>query len=81
MAFLRVASLQFGRASRAEQETDAIDSQGMRLLSYILLPLSIGGAVYSLYYQPHKRLVLYNCVGFAQRILMLVLEMKHVKLS
>lgn len=28
----------------------------MKLLSYILFPLSIGGAVYSLYYQPHKRL-------------------------
>ncbi|OQR77164.1 cleft lip and palate transmembrane protein 1 protein-like, partial [Tropilaelaps mercedesae] len=45
----------FGRSSAAEQKTDEIDSQGMRFLSYILLPLSVGGAVYSLYYQPHKR--------------------------
>ncbi|XP_022689629.1 cleft lip and palate transmembrane protein 1-like protein isoform X2 [Varroa jacobsoni] len=44
----------FGSSSEAEQKTDEIDSQGMKLLSYILLPLSIGGAIYSLYYQPHK---------------------------
>ncbi|XP_037724905.1 cleft lip and palate transmembrane protein 1-like protein [Drosophila subpulchrella] len=37
-----------------EQETDQFDRQGMRYLSYLLYPLCLGGAVYSLLYQPHR---------------------------
>ncbi|XP_017148223.1 cleft lip and palate transmembrane protein 1-like protein [Drosophila miranda] len=38
----------------AEQQTDQFDRQGMRYLSYLLYPLCLGGAVYSLLYQPHR---------------------------
>ncbi|XP_016924194.2 lipid scramblase CLPTM1L [Drosophila suzukii] len=37
-----------------EQETDQFDRQGMRYLRYLLYPLCLGGAVYSLLYQPHR---------------------------
>lgn len=37
-----------------EQKTDQFDRQGMRYLSYLLYPLCICGAVYSLLYQPHR---------------------------
>ncbi|XP_028968040.1 cleft lip and palate transmembrane protein 1-like protein [Galendromus occidentalis] len=46
--------LPFGTVTAAEKQTDEIDVQGMRYLSYLLWPLCIGGAVYSLYYQPHR---------------------------
>lgn len=39
----------------AEERTKEIDRQGMRYLSYLLYPLCIAGAIYSLIYQPHKR--------------------------
>ena len=38
----------------AEQTTEKFDSEAMRYLSFILVPLLIGGAVYSLLYTPHK---------------------------
>lgn len=38
----------------AEQTTEKFDSEAMRYLSYILIPLLLGGAVYSLLYTPHK---------------------------
>ncbi|KAH8319214.1 hypothetical protein KR074_002403 [Drosophila pseudoananassae] len=38
----------------AEEQTDQFDRQGMRYLSYLLYPLCLGGAVYSLIYQPHR---------------------------
>ncbi|XP_045598419.2 lipid scramblase CLPTM1L [Procambarus clarkii] len=38
----------------AESVTQALDSQGIKYLSYLLYPLLIGGAVYSLMYTPHK---------------------------
>lgn len=38
----------------AETKTEEFDKQGMRYLSYLLYPLCIGGAIYSLIYQPHR---------------------------
>ncbi|KAG7161338.1 cleft lip and palate transmembrane protein 1-like protein [Homarus americanus] len=38
----------------AESATQELDSQGIKYLSYLLYPLIIGGAVYSLMYTPHK---------------------------
>lgn len=40
--------------AKAEQETNEFDRQGMAYLSYILYPLVVGYAVYSLVYHPHK---------------------------
>jgi len=40
--------------SKEEQETDEIDSEAMRYLSILMIPLCIGGAIYSLLYIPHK---------------------------
>lgn len=37
-----------------EQVTEQFDRQGMRYLSYLLYPICLGGAVYSLLYQPHR---------------------------
>jgi len=39
----------------AEVKTREFDAESMRYLSYLLYPLIIAGAVYSLLYQPHKR--------------------------
>lgn len=39
---------------KAEALTKEIDREGMRYLSYLLYPLCIAGAGYSLLYQPHK---------------------------
>ncbi|KAH8387829.1 hypothetical protein KR093_009721 [Drosophila rubida] len=38
----------------AEQRTQQFDREGMRYLSYLLYPLCVGGAIYSLIYQPHR---------------------------
>ncbi|XP_034489727.1 cleft lip and palate transmembrane protein 1-like protein [Drosophila innubila] len=38
----------------AEQQTQQYDREGMRYLSYLLYPLCLGGAIYSLLYQPHR---------------------------
>uniref|UniRef100_A0A915I7N0 Lipid scramblase CLPTM1L n=1 Tax=Romanomermis culicivorax TaxID=13658 RepID=A0A915I7N0_ROMCU len=46
--------LRFGLVSKQEQETADFDAQGMHYLVYILTPLCISGAVYSLLYVPHK---------------------------
>uniref|UniRef100_A0A6M2DY50 Lipid scramblase CLPTM1L n=1 Tax=Xenopsylla cheopis TaxID=163159 RepID=A0A6M2DY50_XENCH len=37
-----------------EKRTEDVDAQAMRYMSYILYPLCICGAIYSLIYQPHK---------------------------
>lgn len=47
-------SITLGTATDQEKETAAFDSQAMMYLSYILYPLCIGGAVYSLVYVEHK---------------------------
>lgn len=39
----------------AEVKTREFDAESMRYLSYLLYPIVIGGAIYSLLYQPHKR--------------------------
>lgn len=38
----------------AEAKTREFDTESMRYLSYLLYPLIIAGAIYSLLYQPHK---------------------------
>lgn len=50
----------FGKSSEpanaaSEELTKQIDREGMRYLLYLLYPLCIGGAVYSLIYHPQKR--------------------------
>ena len=39
----------------SEAKTREFDTECLRYLSYLLYPLIIGGAIYSLLYQPHKR--------------------------
>uniref|UniRef100_A0A1I7V148 Lipid scramblase CLPTM1L n=1 Tax=Caenorhabditis tropicalis TaxID=1561998 RepID=A0A1I7V148_9PELO len=46
--------IRFGSHSAEESETDSIDSQAMRYLSFLLIRLIIAGAIYSLLYHPHK---------------------------
>lgn len=43
--------------SEEEAKTRQYDEESMKYLSYVLYPLCIGGATYSLLYQPHKRFV------------------------
>ncbi|PSN48282.1 Cleft lip and palate transmembrane protein 1-like protein [Blattella germanica] len=40
--------------SAAEQQTQQFDAESMKYLSYVLYPLCVGGAIYSLLYEPHK---------------------------
>lgn len=40
---------------KEENRTKEVDKEAMRYLSYVLYPLCISGAAYSLLYQPHKR--------------------------
>uniref|UniRef100_A0A8C8ZDM3 Lipid scramblase CLPTM1L n=1 Tax=Prolemur simus TaxID=1328070 RepID=A0A8C8ZDM3_PROSS len=40
--------LQFGSYSESERKTEEYDTQAMKYLSYLLYPLCVGGAVYSL---------------------------------
>ncbi|KAK7874007.1 hypothetical protein R5R35_013418 [Gryllus longicercus] len=53
-SILPVPKVSFRGSTQAEQYTQKLDAQSMRYLSYLLYPLCIGGAVYSLLYQPHK---------------------------
>lgn len=45
---------------KAEQHTKEVDREAMKYLSYVLYPLCICGATYSLLYQPHKRYTLFK---------------------
>ncbi|CAL1534731.1 unnamed protein product [Lymnaea stagnalis] len=47
-------TVQFGESSEKEKETQAFDSEAMKYLAYVLYPLCIGGALYSLIYVQHK---------------------------
>ncbi|KAL8613870.1 hypothetical protein ACOMHN_032860 [Nucella lapillus] len=49
--FFRV---QFGETTAKERETEQFDIQAMKYLSFVLYPLVLAGAVYSLIYVPHK---------------------------
>ncbi|MCL4128365.1 UNVERIFIED_CONTAM: hypothetical protein GTU68_059357 [Idotea baltica] len=40
--------------TKEESNTKDLDTEGLRYLSYIMYPLCLGGAVYSLLYTPHK---------------------------
>merc|ERR1712027_221012 len=51
---LRGISFDRSGVTESEKSTEEFDSESMRYLSYILYPLCIGGAVYSLAYVPHK---------------------------
>lgn len=46
--------ISFGSTSKDEKETEMYDSQSMKYLSYLLYPLCLGGAIYSLLYVPQK---------------------------
>ncbi|GAB1601993.1 cleft lip and palate transmembrane protein 1-like protein [Argonauta hians] len=46
--------LEFGKVSDKERQTNEIDSEAMKYLSYVLYPLCICGAVYSLVYMQYK---------------------------
>ncbi|XP_043921082.1 cleft lip and palate transmembrane protein 1-like protein isoform X1 [Protopterus annectens] len=49
-----IPAFQFGSYNKAERQTEEYDTQAMMYLSYILYPLCIGGAVYSLLYVKYK---------------------------
>ncbi|VDK49447.1 unnamed protein product [Anisakis simplex] len=44
----------FGRLTEAEQETEGFDSEAMKYLIFLIIPLCFAGALYSLAYVPHK---------------------------
>lgn len=46
--------------AKEENRTKEVDKEAMKYLSYVLYPLCICGAVYSLIYQPHKRYYIYS---------------------
>jgi len=46
--------VKFGEDSKVEADTAELDSVAMKYLSWVLYPLCIGGAIYSLIYMPHK---------------------------
>lgn len=47
-------SVQLKQSSEGEALTQRLDAEAMRYLMYLLYPLCIVGAVYSLLYEPHK---------------------------
>ncbi|KAL4235053.1 Cleft lip and palate associated transmembrane protein 1 [Mactra antiquata] len=49
-----IPKFSFGSSSDKELETAQFDSQAMKYLSYLLYPLCIAGAGYSLFYVEHK---------------------------
>uniref|UniRef100_A0A0R3RZJ6 Lipid scramblase CLPTM1L n=1 Tax=Elaeophora elaphi TaxID=1147741 RepID=A0A0R3RZJ6_9BILA len=49
-----IPHFRFGTSSAAEIETESFDSEAMKYLTFLLIPLCIGGAIYSLAYIPHK---------------------------
>lgn len=51
---IKMKSDEQNEVTKAEEITNEIDRQGMKYLSYVLYPLCVAYAVYSLIYQPHK---------------------------
>jgi len=51
---ISLSGLSFGEDSKVEANTAELDSVAMKYLSWVLYPLCLGGAVYSLIYTPHK---------------------------
>jgi len=51
---ISLSGITFGEDSKVEASTAELDGVAMRYLSWVLYPLCIGGAVYSLIYTPHK---------------------------
>merc|ERR1719245_3025963 len=51
---ISLKGLSFGEDSKVEANTAELDSVAMKYLSWVLYPLCIGGAVYSLIYTPHR---------------------------
>uniref|UniRef100_A0A2C9LLC4 Lipid scramblase CLPTM1L n=1 Tax=Biomphalaria glabrata TaxID=6526 RepID=A0A2C9LLC4_BIOGL len=49
-----IPSFIFDDTNEKEKETESFDSQAMKYLSYVLYPLCIGGAIYSLLYVQHR---------------------------
>ncbi|XP_033914705.1 lipid scramblase CLPTM1L-like isoform X1 [Acipenser ruthenus] len=47
-------TFKFGKSDESERRTEAYDTQAMKYLSYLLYPLCIGGAGYSLVYVKYK---------------------------
>lgn len=53
--FLPRIKFNTSKSSADEAKTREFDAEGMKYMSYILYPLLLGGAIYSLLYYPHKR--------------------------
>ena len=51
---ISLSGISFGQDSKVEANTAELDSVAMQYLSWVLYPLCIGGAVYSLIYTPHR---------------------------
>jgi len=51
---ISLSGISFGEDSKVEANTAELDSVAMKYLSWVLYPLCMGGAVYSLIYTPHK---------------------------
>jgi len=49
-----MSGIKFGEDSKVEATTAELDTVAMKYLSWVLYPLCIGGAIYSLLYTPHK---------------------------
>lgn len=49
-----LSGISFGADSDVEASTAELDSTAMKYLSWVLYPLCLGGALYSLIYTPHK---------------------------
>ncbi|XP_028673825.2 lipid scramblase CLPTM1L [Erpetoichthys calabaricus] len=47
-------TFQFGKSDESEKRTEQYDTQAMKYLSFLLYPLCLGGAVYSLVYVKYK---------------------------
>merc|ERR1712051_278411 len=51
---ISLSGIKFGEDSKVEATTAELDTVAMKYLSWVLYPLCIGGAIYSLLYTPHK---------------------------